>query len=548
MVADGGEVIAGRYRLISQLGSGAMGVVWRAHDERLGREVAVKQLRAPLGMSSAQIEQAHSRARREARIAARLQHPHAVALYDVVDHEGRPCLVMEYVPSRSLSEVLADGAALTPADVGRIGAQVASALMAAHEAGIVHRDIKPGNILISESGSGFGSVKLTDFGISRASGDVTVTTTGEMLGTPAYISPEVAQGHAADTASDVFSLGATLYAALEGTAPFGSGPTAMALLLRIVHGEIRQPEHTGAVADTVMWMLAHDPAARPSMQQAVRALESATDAADSTDSVLPVPGAPDHVGETVVAASGEPAEAADGPSPEAASSAAAAATRDERSRPATRPRSRRLVIALLAVAALLTAGIVTVITMQGNSSNTAGAPLPTTRGTQTASPTHANSPSPTHQSSSKLPNSSTHPSSATSTTPTKSPTATATATATHTATASTPAGSVAQQLSTAITQYYQLVPGNLDEAWGHLTVGYQQNTARGEANYKAFWDPIQSVSLSDLTAQAPSTVVVTIEYSYKSGKIVRERTQFGLVSQNGVWMIADSSVLSSTTL
>jgi serine/threonine protein kinase len=547
MVADGEEVIAGRYRLISQLGSGAMGVVWRAHDERLGREVAVKQLRAPLGMSSVQIEQAHSRARREARIAARLQHPHAVALYDVVDHEGRPCLVMEYVPSRSLSEVLADGAALAPADVGRIGAQVASALMAAHEAGIVHRDIKPGNILISESGSGFGSVKLTDFGISRASGDVTVTTTGEMLGTPAYISPEVAQGRAADAASDVFSLGATLYAALEGTAPFGNGPTPMALLLRIVHGEIRQPEHTGAVADTVMWMLAHDPAARPSMQQAQRALESATDAADATDSVLPVPVAADRVGETVVVASGESAEAADGPSQEAAAYAAAvAATRGERPRPASPLRSRRLLIALLTVAALLVAGVVTVITMQGNSSNAAGAPLPTTRGTQTASPTHSISPSPTHQSSSKLPSSSTRPSSATSTTATKSPTATATAT--HTATASTPAGSVAQQLSTAITQYYKLVPGNLDEAWGHLTAGYQQNTARGKANYEAFWDPIQSVSLSDLTAQAPSTVVVTIDYLYKSGKTVRERTQFGLVSQNGVWMIADSSVLSSTEL
>jgi serine/threonine protein kinase len=517
--------------------------VWRAHDERLGREVAVKQLRAPLGMSSAQIEQAHSRARREARIAARLQHPHAVALYDVVDHEGRPCLVMEYVPSRSLSEVLADGAALTPADVGRIGAQVASALMAAHEAGIVHRDIKPGNILISESGSG--SVKLTDFGISRASGDVTVTTTGEMLGTPAYISPEVAQGHAADTASDVFSLGATLYAALEGTAPFGTGPTAMALLLRIVHGEIRQPEHTGAVADTVMWMLAHDPAARPSMQQAVRELESATDAADSTDSVLPVPGAPDRVGETVVS--------------QRAVSPLRRLT-DRHRRPPRPPRPQR-------PGTSGHAGNPPALTSARDSA--ADRRSPTDRrhrrgdhharqleqyGRSTApdhprhadgQPTHANSPSPTHQSSSKLPNSSTHPSSATSTTPTKSPTATAT---NATATASTPAGSVAQQLSTAITQYYQLVPGNLDEAWGHLTVGYQQNTARGGQLQGVLGPDPERFALGPDGRGSVHRRGHDRVFDYKSGKTVRERTQFGLVSQNGVWMIADSSVLSSTTL
>ncbi len=525
MVADGEEVIAGRYRLMSQLGSGAMGVVWRAQDERLGRVVAVKQLRAPIGLSSAQIEQAHSRARREARIAASLHHPHAVALYDVVEHEGRPCLVMEYVASRSLSEVLAENGPLQLAEVGRIGAQVASALLAAHEAGIVHRDIKPGNILMADSGS----VKLTDFGISRASGDVTVTATGEMLGTPAYLAPEVAQGHAADAGSDVFSLGATLYAALEGIAPFGTGPNAMALLLRIVHGEIRQPEHSGAIVDTVMWMLTQDPAARPSMQQVVHELESAT---EETGPVLPLPPPDlrDRVSEPVtppVAPASESADAAgEGPPSTPEPYVAAALTPDEPSPPATRLRSRRLPIALLSVAALVAAGVVTAITLNGNSSGSGGAPLSATHGTQTVSSTHASSAAPK-----------------------TSPTATATPTPTHSATASTTTTvSIAQQLSTAITQYYQLVPGNLDEAYGYLTTGYQQNIARGEANYKAFWNQIQSVSLSGLTAQPPSTVLVTIEYHYKSGKTVRESTQFSLVQQNGIWMIANSSVLSSTTL
>ena len=547
MVADAGELIAGRYRLISRLGSGAMGVVWRAQDERLGRTVAIKQLRAQIGMSSTRIEQSHQRAQREARIAARLHHPHAVAVYDVVEHEGCPCLVMEYVASRSLAEVLRDGTVLTPAEVGRLGAQVASALIAAHEAGIVHRDVKPGNILMSDSGS----VKLTDFGISRASGDVTVTTTGEMLGTPAYISPEVAQGRPAEAASDVFSLGATLYAALEGTPPFGTGPNVMALLLRIVHREIRQPEQTGALIDTVMWMLAREPADRPSMQQVRQELESAT---DETVPFQPTPEPEDRVDDAVDgpadAVGGRSAEAGGEPSPAADSNAASAANesdaakpastakapiRTRPSRPTTRSRSWLLPVVLLTVAGLLTAGIVAAITAHSNSGGSAVSPPTATHGTQTAQATAQKTPptaGSTHANTSAAP----------STKPSPTPT---------TATSTTPsatAGDIAEQLSSAIVHYYQLMPGNLNEAWGYLTTGYQQNTARGKANYEQFWSAIQSVSLSDVVADPPSTVVATLDYVYKSGKTVQERTQYGLVSQGGEWLIAESSVLSSTTL
>ena len=539
MVADAGELIAGRYRLVSRLGSGAMGVVWRAQDERLGRTVAIKQLRAPIGMSSTRIEQSHQRAQREARIAARLQHPHAVAVYDVVEHEGRPCLVMEYVASRSLAEVLADGRVLTTAEVGTIGAQLASALIAAHEAGIVHRDVKPGNILIEDSGS----VKLTDFGISRASGDVTVTTTGEMLGTPAYISPEVAQGRPADAASDVFSLGATLYAALEGVPPFGTGTNAMALLLRIVHGEIRQPEHTGALVDTVMWMLAQDPANRPSMEQVQRELESATDETvpflPSSDPEGRADGPAAALAET---ASDESAEAAEAPSPSPAAvpSAAPAPKKTPRSRPAILSRAHALPIALLVVAALLTAGIVAAITAHSNSSGSAGSPPAATHGTQTAGSTHSKSAAPTTGTAATT-KAATKP--ATTSAATTSPTTTGSATPSATTSAS-----VAQQLSSAISHYYTLVPGDLSEAWGYLTPGYQQNTAKGEANYDQFWNQMQSVSLSDLQAEPPSTVVATLDYVYKSGKTVQERTQFGLVLQGGGWKIAQSTVLSSTML
>ena len=167
------HTLADRYTLLERLGSGAMGVVWRARDELLHREVAIKQLLLP-DLKPSQVEEACERAMREGRIAARLQHPNAIGVFDVVIEDGKPCLVMEYLPSRSLSAVLAERGTLSPAETARIGAQVGAALAAAHEAGIVHRDVKPGNVLIGHNGS----VKITDFGISRATGDVAVTRTG----------------------------------------------------------------------------------------------------------------------------------------------------------------------------------------------------------------------------------------------------------------------------------------------------------------------------------------------------------------------------------
>src|SRR5689334_2479022 len=188
-----------------------MGVVWRAHDDLLHREVAVKQLKLP-DSDPAAAEMARTRAMREARIAARLQHPNAIGVFDVVVQNGLPWLVMEYLPSRSLAALLDEHGPLPPAEVGRIGGRIASALAAAHAAGIVHRDVKPANVLIGHDGT----VKLTDFGISRAVGDGTLTEAGMISGTPAYLAPEVARGDAPDARSDVFSLGATLYAMTDG--------------------------------------------------------------------------------------------------------------------------------------------------------------------------------------------------------------------------------------------------------------------------------------------------------------------------------------------
>lgn len=269
------RLVAGRYRLDQQIGTGAMGVVWRAHDERLDRAVALKELLVQPGLAEAEEETARARAMREGRIAARLHHPHAIGVYDVAVDRGTglgdemvPWLVMEYLPSRSLAAVLTEHGTLAPHEVARIGQQVAGALAAAHDAGIVHRDVKPGNVLLGWDGT----VKITDFGISRASWDATLTRTGVLSGTPAYFAPEVARGDAPGPASDVFSLGSMLYVAVEGEPPFGLDDNTLALLRTVAEGAVRPPQRAGPLSPILMRLLADDPVARPSMSDAVVAL------------------------------------------------------------------------------------------------------------------------------------------------------------------------------------------------------------------------------------------------------------------------------------
>jgi eukaryotic-like serine/threonine-protein kinase len=273
-----GTLLGGRYRVQECIGAGAMGVVWTAWDRRLARTVAVKQLIPPRGEDRADetaLRVARARAMREGRIAARVVHPRAIAVFDVVTHAPpaqpeMPWLVMEYLPSRSLAAVLAERGPLPPTEVARIGAQIADALSAVHEAGIVHGDVKPGNVLLTDDGV----AKLTDFGVSRASWDSSATGGGLVAGTPGYFAPEVARGGDPTPASDVFSLGATLYAAVENELVCGSLDNTLAVLHAMAEGRLRPATRAGVLGRPLSAMLRLDPAHRPDTVLLRAALET----------------------------------------------------------------------------------------------------------------------------------------------------------------------------------------------------------------------------------------------------------------------------------
>jgi hypothetical protein len=248
--------VAGRYRLCEVLGRGTMGAVWSARDEVLGRPVAVKELLLPPGIPDAEAEALRERSLREARAIAALSHPNVVTLYDVVREGAAPFVVMELVPSRSLADLLVDGP-LPERQVIAIGSAVAAALQAAHAAGITHRDVKPGNVLVADDGR----IKLTDFGIARNAADETLTATGLMLGSPAYMAPEIASGGSVRPASDLWGLGATLFAAVEGRPPYDAG-TPMATVACVVQDEVPKPSCTGPLAEVISGLMVKDPALR----------------------------------------------------------------------------------------------------------------------------------------------------------------------------------------------------------------------------------------------------------------------------------------------
>jgi hypothetical protein len=262
------RLVANRYALKAPLGRGGMGVVWRAHDLVLGREVAVKEVVFPPAMPDQERRPAQARVMREARAAARLNHPAVVTLYDVVQDGGGTFIVMELVDAPTLADLVRAEGPLPVEQVAGIGAQVAGALEAAHRAGIVHRDVKPGNVMVGERGT----AKLADFGIASLQGDPQLTSTGLVIGSPAYMAPEQARGEESGPPADFWALGATMFYAVEGQPPFDRG-TSIATLAAVVSEPPRSPRQAGPLAPLLTALLAKDPEARPSGPELRAALD-----------------------------------------------------------------------------------------------------------------------------------------------------------------------------------------------------------------------------------------------------------------------------------
>src|SRR6266536_2828909 len=261
------RLIADRYALAVPIGQGGMGVVWRARDALLGREVAIKEVRLPPTIPDSERSSIRARVLREARAAARLNHPGAVTLYDVINEQGHAFIVMELIDAPTLAQVVGKEGPLDPFRVAKIGAQVAAALAAAHQAGIVHRDVKPANVMVVGDGA-----KLTDFGIARVKGDPKLTSTGLIVGSPAYMAPEQASGAAAGPEADMWSLGATLYYAVEGRPPV-ERDGQIAVMTAVVNDPPRAVTQAGPLAPIIEALLSKDPNRRPSASELRTQLE-----------------------------------------------------------------------------------------------------------------------------------------------------------------------------------------------------------------------------------------------------------------------------------
>ncbi|GAA5212733.1 serine/threonine-protein kinase [Streptomyces thinghirensis] len=267
-----GRLVAGRYRLGDAIGSGGMGRVWRAHDEVLHRTVAIKELTAALYVSESDQAILLARTRGEARAAARINHSAVVTVHDVLEHDGRPWIVMELVEGRSLADAVKDEERVEPREAARVGLWVLRALRAAHTAGVLHRDVKPGNVLLGDDGR----VLLTDFGIAQIEGDSTITRTGEVVGSVDYLAPERVRGHDPGPASDLWALGATLYTAVEGRSPFRR-TSPLSTMQAVVEEEATEPRYAGPLAPVISALLRKDPASRPDVTETEQMLAEAAE-------------------------------------------------------------------------------------------------------------------------------------------------------------------------------------------------------------------------------------------------------------------------------
>lgn len=275
-----GHLLGGRYRLVEKLGQGGMGTVWKAHDEAIDREVAAKEPRLPTHVPDATRDMVFARLEREARAAAKIDHPSVVNIHDVVSVNGRPWVVMELIRGQSLAETLAEGT-LSPPEAARTALAVLGALVSAHRQGVLHRDVKPANIMMGS----FGRVVLTDFGIASVEGEEPLTETGSHIGSPEHMAPERVRGHKPGPASDLFSLGVVLYTALEGFSPFHRH-TAPATLHAVLDAHPAAPTQAGELGPLIQQLLSKEPGSRPTPGEAEEVLKRVVDGTGPAPRIL----------------------------------------------------------------------------------------------------------------------------------------------------------------------------------------------------------------------------------------------------------------------
>jgi eukaryotic-like serine/threonine-protein kinase len=490
------ETIAGRYHVEREVGRGGMGSVWLCRDELLGRAVAVKQVGRLPGESTTDL----ARAMREARSSAALNHRNVVAVYDAIEEGDHIWLVMEYVPGRTLSQIVASDGPLPPERAAWIGAQVADGLAAAHARGTVHRDVKPGNILVTDDDL----AKISDFGIARTHGDATLTQSGMVTGTPAYFSPEQARGEEASPASDVWALGATLYAAVEGHGPYPDQPNALALLSRIAAERPTAPERAGVLAEPIGRMMDPDPSSRWAMADASHALHRIHDrnAEAGTREELPLASGPATTALPVTTAAPEPATGAT-----TTAERPAAGTAGRRGR-------RRAVLAALALLALVAAVGLLWWTSTTDEPSTSAGPSPTER----SSPTPSGTPDG-------------------SGTPSQTPTTSAPPSETASNAGQTSGG--AKQF---VTGYYGVLPDDTKSGWAMLSSGFQRDIG-SYGKYRGFWNSIDSVEVTGTSSAGPDAVDAFLTYTRQDGSTASEVRRIFLEQTGDGYLITDDEIV-----
>lgn len=491
------ETIAGRYRIEREVGRGGMGSVWLATDDRLGRTVAIKEVGHLPGESVPDL----ARAMREARSSAALNHRNVVSVYDAIEEGDHIWLVMEYVPGRTLSQIVAQEGPMAPERAAWIGAQVADGLAAAHELGTVHRDVKPGNILVTDDDV----AKISDFGIARTFGEEQLTQSGLMTGTPGYFSPELARGAEPAPASDVWALGATLYAAVEGQSPYPEHSNALAMLATIARDAPPAPERAGPLAEPISRMMDPDVDRRWGMTDCAHALHRIHASRTS-----------DHTREQTAAFAAVPApavahdpEPTPEPVPAQAPEAVAATT-------AGRSRTRRILLLVGAVAlvVLVTAVALSLLGEPDDTEPAASEPTPTSSASEEKSDQE-----PTPQESEPAPEESEPAPEETTEEEPPAPTGGG-------------QGFVAD--------YYSVLPDDTETGWSLLSEDYQAQTSFED--YDGFWQTIDSVTVDDTQPDGPDAVLVTLTYT-SDGSSEQETRRIYLERSGDSYLITDDEIV-----